>query len=206
MGRSSRGSSWGSTYQLLVFLLLPCRCSVSASSSLSLFAHNIATHLAAWCFRSRYDSPNYRPGYQSQVSEPGSRESEGGWGEERFHSLDSRHRHRPPASESDSEWADDRDGWSDRWADGAVILSQSNIADGTFPPAGSSTAPGAHIPGQAHPGTGRASGRRWRRETSSQYRHTHNPPTGDSLLILSLLNSSYTFIEGNIVCFLGKAC
>ena len=69
--------------------------------------------------RSRYDSPSYRPGYNSQVSEPaGGRDRErGGWGEERFHSLDSRHRHRynqQPCSESDSEWADDRDGWSDR--------------------------------------------------------------------------------------------
>ena len=73
--------------------------------------------------RSRYDSPNYRPGYNSQVSEPGpraysGREESSGWGEERYHSLDSRYRQArynyQPASESDSEWADDRDGWSDR--------------------------------------------------------------------------------------------
>ena len=89
------------------------------------------------------------------MSEPGSRESGQHWGEERYHSLDSRYRHRAPASESDSEWADDRDGWSDRsdsqtdrmsWArsDRQTYISRRNIpssgefycARGTFPRSG----------------------------------------------------------------------
>ena len=44
-------------------------------------------------FRSRYDSPNYRPGYHSQVSEPGARGREGNSGSrEGYHSLDNRYR------------------------------------------------------------------------------------------------------------------
>jgi len=79
--------------------------------------------------RPRYSSPNHRPAANFLSSEP--RWPEGGargkaWQEDRYYSLDSRAGRRPRdfsrdrysgyggCSESESEWADDRDGWSDR--------------------------------------------------------------------------------------------
>ena len=88
-------------------------------------------------FRSRYDSPNYRPGYHSQVSEPGAgakRDGPVNGSRDGYHSLDNRgYRQRDYSrdsrysgyggcSESDSEWADDRDGWSDR----SVVIAFHN--------------------------------------------------------------------------------
>eukprot|EP00090_Calanus_glacialis_P042916 TRINITY_DN7603_c0_g1_i1.p1 TRINITY_DN7603_c0_g1~~TRINITY_DN7603_c0_g1_i1.p1 ORF type:complete len:956 (-),score=223.25 TRINITY_DN7603_c0_g1_i1:635-3502(-) len=82
--------------------------------------------------RARYESPHYRPNLQSSEdrlgrSYSGSREGHAppAWYEDRYHSLDNRSRRRDYSrdsrysgyggcSESDSEWAEDRDGWSDR--------------------------------------------------------------------------------------------
>ena len=100
-----------------------------------MYLHSFPPTNPALVLRSRYDSPNHRPGYTSQVSEPGPRSYSGreereGWGEERFHSLDSRYRqgrhNYQPCSESDSEWADDRDGWSDRSVDSPVSYGRDN--------------------------------------------------------------------------------
>jgi hypothetical protein len=80
--------------------------------------------------RPRYSSPHHRPAANFLSSEP--RWQDGGgargknWQEDRYYSLDSRAGRRPRdfsrdrysgyggCSESESEWAEDRDGWSDR--------------------------------------------------------------------------------------------
>jgi len=121
--------------------------------------HSGRRHLDTDSHRMRYDSPGYRPGYHSQVSEPGRladrRDVSGS--RDGYHSLDNRgYRQRDYSrdsrysgyggcSESDSEWCDDRDGWSDRRnipSSGEFYCARGT---GTYPRAGGV---GGQRPGQ----------------------------------------------------------